>query len=89
MKWGFVSNLLRQPQPVPLAAFRLRQPLVPIGGLPGAEDEILRACRERAVESVENLAVRQCLLELLHAFVRDLGAVKEQGLELVQPLEIF
>ena len=36
-----------------------------------------------------NLAVRQCLLEFLHARVGDLGAVEVQLVELGQPLEVF
>ena len=35
-----------------------------------------------------DLAIWQCLLKLLHAFVRNLGALEPQDIELVQPLEV-
>ena len=38
MKWGFASNLLRQPSHS-LSPPSLRQPLVPVGGLQGAVEE--------------------------------------------------
>ena len=45
--------------------------------------------RSQADKSVVNVAHRQCLLEFLHASVRDLGGFKAQCSELVQPLEMF
>ena len=63
------------PAPFPDAALRLRQPLAPRAGLRAADDRWPTGSRTEpfaGVESASNLAVRQCLLELLHASVREL-----------------
>ena len=60
---------------------------MPVAGC-GAEDEDARS-RSQAVESVDYLAVRQCLLELVYAFVRDSGLEKVYFCQLIEPLEIL
>ena len=78
--------------PIPLpAALRLRQPLVPwrVAGEPRTGTLFTGwdlPLKPQTVESAVNRAVRQRLLEFLHAFVGDPRVVSEpQNLELGQP----
>ena len=54
----------------------------------GMIDPVTTGCKVQGgrwvvvVVLVDNLAVRQSLLELFHAFVRDFGVFKEQQFEL-------
>ena len=52
--------------------------------------ELARKARENRRKSVFiYMAVRQCLLECLQAFVRDFGLIEDHFLELIQPLKVF